>query len=449
MSNPTLPRLAVLAALVCALPLTVSADARSRYKADTCRSAEGKVIPCDQAKKAEAPPARYPNATRVAPEFPKSKIGKQWDTLVEAATATPSDANATIAAAQVVLANPDASRNEKSEAAYHIAIAYLSLDNRAFAEPVKYLQQAIAIDGLNNNQHYSGMLLLSQMLLGEQKYEQSLQYADRFAKETGVEDLAVLRVQGNDLYRLNRYAQAVPVLEKAYALDKGADPNLGAMLADSYNKTNQKAKADALVAQAGAGTQTAGVAEGGQVQQLLVLANTKQYAKAAALFDSLQAQGQIGTHAAYEAGYVSYLNQDGKEAKAAKIIDEGLAKGIIVPDATVYNLLGQANYYSNNPEAAIQAWRKGEALAKDGEQNRMLAQLYCEEGRYAECKAQAEKALQRGTKDKGAVYLSLAEAESEDGLNNRAAMIAALKEAAKYPEYQAEANNRLKQAGAK
>lgn len=446
MSNPTLPRLAVLAALLCAVPLTASADARSRYKADTCRTPEGKAIPCDELKKAEAPPPRYPNATRVAPEFPKSKIGKQWGALVDAATAGEPDA--IIPAAQAVLANPDASRNEKSEAAYQIAMAYLKRDSRAFAEPIKYLQLAITTDGLNNNQHYSGMLLLSQMLLGEQKYEQSLQYAERFAKETGVEDLAVLRVQGNDLYRLNRYEQAVPVLEKAYALDKGADPNLGAMLADSYNKTNQKAKADALAAEAGASPQ-AGVIEGGQVQQLLVLANTKQYAKAAALFDTLQAQGQISTHAAYEAGYVSYLNQDGKEAKAAKIIDEGLAKGIIVPDATVYNLLGQANYYSNNAEGAIQAWRKGEALAKDGEQNRMLAQLYCEEGRYAECKAQAEKALQRGTKDKGAVYLSLAEAESEDGLNNRAAMIAALKEAAKYPEYQAEANNRLKQAGAK
>jgi hypothetical protein len=45
--------------------------------------------------------------------------------------------------------------------------------------------------------------------------------------------------------------------------------------------------------------------------------------------------------------------------------------------------------------------------------------------------------------------LIIAESESEFGLDNRAAMIAALKEAAKDPETQAEANKRLKQAGAK
>ena len=43
----------------------------------------------------------------------------------------------------------------------------------------------------------------------------------------------------------------------------------------------------------------------------------------------------------------------------------------------------------------------------------------------------------------------VAEAESEFGLDNRTAMIAALKEAAKDPETKAEANKRLKQAGAK
>lgn len=446
MPTPSLLRLVLLAALVSVVPQTASADARSRYKADTCRSPEGKVIPCDQAKKAEAPPERYPNATRVAPEFPKTKIGKQWQALVEAATA--GEPEAVIAAGQSVLANPDASRNERSEAAYQIAMAYLKRDSRAFAEPIKYLQQAISIDGLNNNQQYSGMLLLSQMLLGEQQYEQSLQTIERFSRETGVTDLATLRVQGNDLYRLGRYQQAIPVLEKAYELDQGADANLGAMLLDSYNKTNQKAKADQFANKVSAGVEQ-GAAGGAQLQQLLTLANAKQYAKAAELFAVLYAQGKITDMAGYEAGYVSNLNLDGKEAQAAKIINDGIAKGVIVPDATVYKLLGQANYYSNNAEGAIQAWSKGEALAKDGEQNGMLAQLYCEEGRYAECKQQAQKALSRGVKDKGAVYLTLAESESEDGLNNRAAMIAALKEAAKYPEYTAEANNRLAQANAK
>ena len=58
-------------------------------------------------------------------------------------------------------------------------------------------------------------------------------------------------------------------------------------------------------------------------------------------------------------------------------------------------------------------------------------------------------ALKKGVENKGDVYLILAEAESEFGLDNRSAWIAALREAAKYPESQSQANTQLKQAGLK
>ena len=79
----------------------------------------------------------------------------------------------------------------------------------------------------------------------------------------------------------------------------------------------------------------------------------------------------------------------------------------------------------------------------------MLAQVNCEESQYSECKSEAQTALNKGVKDKGDVYLLIAEAESEFGLNNSTAMIAALKEAAKYPESKDSANKQLKQAGIK
>jgi hypothetical protein len=291
------------------------------------------------------------------------------------------------------------------------------------------------------------MLLLSQMQLAQKNYEQALATINRYAKETGIEDLAVEKVRGNSLYRLNRHAEAAPPLQKAYDLDKGADPNLGVMLMDSYVKTGQKAKADKIAEQALASADPNDTAA--QIQQLQVLANAKQYDKAGNAFDALYAEGKITTLAGYEAGYISFLNQEGKEAKAAKIINDGIAKGVIVPDAAVYNLLGQANYYSNNAQGAIQAWSKGSALAKDGQQNRMLAQVYCEESQYSECKSEAQKALAKGVTDKGDVYLLIAESESEFGLDNSTAMIAALREAAKYPESKDSAIKQLKQAGVK
>lgn len=419
-----------------------AAGTKDKYKSDSCQTAEGKKVACD--KPAEQV-AKYPNAKRIEPEFPKSKIAKQWDAFAK--TVTAAEPNAIITSAQAIIASPEASNNEKSEAAYQAAIANLKIDNANYVKPIEFSELALKFNGLNNNQQYSLMLLLSQMQLAQKNYEQALTIVNQYAKETGIEDLAVEKVSGNSLYRLNRYAEAAPVLQKAYDLDKGADPNLGSMLMDSYIKIGQKAKADKIAEQAMAGVDPNDTAS--QIQQLQILANAKQYEKAGKAFDTLYAEGKINTLAGYEAGYISFLNQEGKEAQAAKIINDGIAKGIIVPDATIYNLLGQANYYSNNPQAAIQAWSKGSALIKDGQQNRMLAQVYCEESQYSECKSEAQKALNKGVKDKGDVYLLIAEAESEFGLNNSTAMIAALKEAAKYPESKDSANKQLKQAGIK
>ena len=421
-----------------------AASTKDKYKADSCQNAEGKKVSCDD-KSSTNSNVMYPNATRIAPEFPNTKIGKEWQDFAK--TVEAADPNSIVIAAKEIIANPKASNNEISEAAYQAAISYLKIDKTIYSNAIEYAEIAINKDGLNNNQQYSLMLLLSQMQLAQKNYEQALATINRFSKETSVEDLAVEKVRGNCLYRLGRFSEAAPALQKAYDLDKGADPNLGTMLMDSYVKTGQKEKADKITEQAMADVDPND--SSAQLRQLQVLANAKQYDKASQAFDTLYAEGKITNLAGYEAGYISYLNQEGKEATAAKIINDGIAKGIIIPDATIYNLLGQANYYSNNPEAAIKAWSKGSAIAKDGQQNRMLAQIYCEESQYSECKSEAQKALTKGVKDKGDVYLLIAEAESEFGLNNNAAMVAALREAAKYPESKDSATKQLKQAGVK
>lgn len=441
MKNTKFIGLLAIVATLSVANVTLQAATKDKNKPDSCQTPEGKKISCDKV----VTDNKYPNATRVAPEFPKSKIAKQWDAFAK--TVTAAEPNAIIVSAQDIIANLEASINEKSEAAYQATIASLKIDNANYVKPIEFGEIALKNDGLNNNQQYSLMLLLSQMQLAQKNYEQALATINRYAKETGIEDLAVEKVRGNSLYRLNRHAEAAPALQKAYDLDKGADPNLGVMLMDSYVKTGQKAKADKIAEQAMASADPNDIAT--QIQQLQVLAKAKQYDKAGNAFDILYAEGKITTLAGYEAGYISFLNQEGKEARAGKIIDDGIAKGVIVPDATIYNLLGQANYYSNNAKGAIQAWSKGSALAKDGQQNRMLAQVYCEESQYSECKSEAQKALAKGVTDKGDVYLLIAEAESEFGLDNSTAMIAALREAAKYPESKDSAIKQLKQAGVK
>ncbi len=423
-----------------------SGGIRDRLKPDKCYAKNGDEISCNDVAIAEKKEIKYPNATRIDPVFPKSKVKREWDVLVKASNGT--DVAALIAAGEAVLNHLDASVNEKSEAANQIAQAYLRQRQDNYLKPIQYAKQAVDLGGLNNNTHYALMLILGQMLVVEKRYEEAVSYLERFSAETGVaDDLNLLKNKGNAYYRLAKYAEAIAQLEKAYAIDKGADANIAVMLMDAYNKSGRKADANRLadeVAKAAAASGDPGAAS----KQLLVYANAKQYEKAAAAFDALYAKGQISTLAEYEAGYVSYSYLEGKEAQAIKIINEGIAKGVIKPDAAVYNILGQSYYYSGDANGAIGAWGKGAALSKDGEQDLLLARVLGEESEYAKSKSAAQLALSKGVENKGDAYLIIAEAESEFGLDDRAAMISALREAAKYPESQAEAKKRLKQAGA-
>jgi hypothetical protein len=429
-----------------------SGGTRDRLKAEKCYDTKGNPVSCDDQAKTDAvaPVAKYPNATRLEPVMPKTKIKKEWEAMVKASNAK--DPAVLKVAADVVLAAPEASNEEKSEAYFQKYIAQVTGDATNYAAMSQLAEAAVKQGGLSNNKHYDLMRNLGLLKINDKKYAEALEYLNRFTTETGIsDDLQVLKNKGNANYRLAKYPEAIATLKTAYTLDKGADPNIAIMLMDSYNKTGQKAEAN-RIAEEVAKTASASAAAGdssAQVKQLLVLANAKQYDKAAKIFDELYAKGQIANLAEYEAGYVSYSYVTGKEAQAIKIINEGMGKGVIKPDATVYNILAQSYYYTDQPKSAIEAWGKAAELSAKGEYDVLQARVYAEEGEYTKAKTAAQRGLSKGVENRGDAYLIIAEAESEFGLDNRVAMIAALKEAAKDPETQTEANKRLKQAGAK
>jgi hypothetical protein len=376
-----------------------SGGARDRLKAEKCYTAEGKVIDCEAQAKAAAAAvvSKYPNATRVEPVMPKTKIKKEWEAMVKASNGK--DPAALKAAADGVLAAADASNEEKSEAYFQKYVAQVMADATNYAAMSQLAESAVKQGGLSNNKHYDLMRNLGLLKINDKKYAEALEYLNRFSAETGiVDDLTVLKNKGNANYRLAKYPEAISTLRPAYVLDKGADPNIAVMLMDAYNKTGQKAEANRIAdevaksasAQAAAGDSSA------QVKQLLVLANAKQYDKAAKIFDELYAKGQISTLAEYEAGYISYSYVEGKEAQAIKIINDGMAKGVIKPDATVYNILAQSYYYTDQPKSAIEAWGKAAGLSNKGNYDVLQARVYAEEGDYAKAKAAAQRGLSKG-----------------------------------------------------
>ena len=109
---------------------------------------------------------------------------------------------------------------------------------------------------------------------------------------------------------------------------------------------------------------------------------------------------------------------------------------------------GQSYYDDDNTDKAIDAWTKGAPMAKTGEMYLNLAKLQVDKDRYAEAKAAARSALDKGVKKPGR-SLAGDRPEPRKGWATRPAATAAYREAAKYPETKKWAEAELRQASGK
>jgi predicted Zn-dependent protease len=168
--------------------------------------------------------------------------------------------------------------------------------------------------------------------------------------------------------------------------------------------------------------------------------NLDQEAKAVALLDGARQRGLITTADDYKRLYATYF-QIQREADAATVIEEGLAKNILPADGETYTFLTQAHYFSENIPAAIAAAQKGAPLAKDGELSLLLAQILNNEDRNAESIAAAKAALAKGIEHPGEAWMVIARAEYYS--DNLAGAKAAFAEAAKDPSTRSQAQTEL------
>ena len=131
-----------------------------------------------------------------------------------------------------------------------------------------------------------------------------------------------------------------------------------------------------------------------------------------------------------------------REAEAAAVIEDGLAKKILPEDGKTYSALAQAHYFSDNIPGAIAAAQKGAPLATDGELSLFLAQILSQEDdRNAEAKAAGQQALAKGLKKPGEAWMVIARAEYYS--DNLQGARNAYREAAKDPATRQQAETEL------
>lgn len=351
----------------------------------------------------------FPMATRQSPaQIGSPAVSKEVATLFALKDAnTPEDE--LIAKADAIIANPKAMPFDKSAAGYIAAYAWQAKDTDHYTNAIKYIEGAINDNGLSNNTHYQLMLQLAQILQSEEKYAEALTYADRYLAETKSDDQRAYTIKAQVMLATDKPEAAAAALEQLL-VKKPNDKKLMWNLISVYSQAGNDAKA-------------------GQ------------------MFDKLRSAGLLTENKDYDMAFRLLANLEGRDKDAMAVIDEGLKKGILVPTTEVYSFQGLNYYQDEKFPQAIEAWSKGAPLAKNGELYLNVAKLQVEQSRWAEAKAAAKSAMDKGVKRTGDVWQIIARAET--GLGNKAAAKAATLEAVKYPETKKWAEAALRQTSGK
>jgi len=382
---------AVLSVLIAtAIGGVVVTDAVAQTRS-TDRSADRRGGKKDQAK-AEA---LYPQATRAEPDIKASpKLGKQLQKMID--SYNDQKFPETLAAANEILGNSTANAYDKSLAAQLASQAAYNTDDNAAAK--KYLLQVLEFNGLDNNGHFQSMLMLGQLQIQDDQLAEGLATLDKYFAETKSTKPEELIIKGQALYQLERYQEAVPVIQQAIAGATEPKDNWNQLLMAALSESGQTGEA---VKQAEALAAKNPADKKAQMNLASMYLQADQMDKAGAVMDKLFKGGQLTEEREYKQAYSIYANSDKKEAEVIAVINDGLQKGILKPDYQVYLAQAQAYYYSEPPqvEKAIEAWQKAAPLSKDGETYLNLARVLHSEGRIPEAKTAAQQALAKGVKN--------------------------------------------------
>lgn len=310
------------------------------------------------AKKEEAAPL-YPNATRQSPEA-EAKGGNLKTLQAMQADYEGQKYDDVIAKAEQIAGNGSSNAYEKSFS-YQLAGASSS-EKGDDAKAADYFKKAIDANGLENNSHYQAMYNLAVLQYNLKQNEASLATLERFLSETKSDNPEAIKLRAALLANLGRNDEAA----KMFTDELAKNPN------------DKKALLNAVA----------------------TLQAADKDKEANALLEDAYKKGMLTEQKEVRALYVGYMNEE-RWKDAQKVIEEGLAKGVLKegPDlAKDYMILGQNAYFTGSDVDAIGFYSKAAPMATDGEAYLNMAKILRDQGKTAEAKAAAQKALDKGIK---------------------------------------------------
>lgn len=389
----------------------------------------------------------YPNATRAEPKLDLTSE-KDQKNLNEGLDAV--NAGDKAKAQQMLQPIIDSSKSKYAQALALQGMASLHYNDGDYKGAISSLQRSLALGVMPNDTYFQLMYMLAQFQMADEQYQPALDTIAKWRAEGKKETADSYALEGNAEYRLGKYPEAIASINKAKSLTDKPQPTWDQILMASYAESGQDEKAAELAkSQLNSNPSDPNALN----NAVAVLMQAHKYPEAIQMMEKARAEGKLSKDTQYVNLAKLYLVTGQESAdpapnatKAQQVLEEGMSKGVVKPDAETYVLLGQSAEIANNIDKAIGYYNKAQPIATDGEAALRAGRLLLSENKYSQAKGLIQQALDKGVKHKGTAYMLLA--ESERGLKNKPAAIAAMKKAAQDPETAAKAKDWLKKTGA-
>ncbi len=392
------------------------------------------------------PQALYPDATRKDPKTDLSSAKDQKNLNDGLNAANEGD---TAKATPLLQAIVNDSKSKYAKALAQQGLANLDYKAGDLKGGISLLKESLDSEALPNEAYFQLEYELAQFYIADHQEQLGIDTIEKWRAEGKRETADSYALEGQAYYGLQKYPEAIAAIKKAQSLTSTPNASWNSVLMASYNETGQTDQAGALA-------QQELDAHPGDPQALqnavAIFANAHQYPKAIDALEKARASGHLTDEKSYVMLAKMYLisGQDSGDAKpdatkALAVLKEGQGKGIIADNAVNNVLAGDAAYLADDTASALASYQKAIPQATDGEPAIKTAQILLTQNKFAAAKKYIQDGIAKGYAHKGNAYVMLAQAER--GLKNRAGAIAAMKQAAGYPETASKANDWLKKSG--
>jgi len=393
--------------------------------------------------------ALYPNATREEPKLDLTSPREQKKINEGLDAVNAGDEAKAMELLQPIIQDEDSSKYAKALALQ--GIANLKYGDGDIKGAIDALKRSLDIGVMPNDTYFQLEYELAQFYLADEQYQQAIDTIEKWRAQGKRETAESYALEGNAYYRLEKYPEAIAAIKKAQSLTDKPQDSWNQILMASYAESGQTDQAAQLAQQqlsANPGDTNA------LNNAVAVLMQAQKYPQAIELMEKSRAAGNFKSEKNYVNLAKLYLitaqnseNPTPNADKAVKVLQEGIAKGVVPASYDNYKLMGDAAYIAGDEDQAIASYKKAMPMAKDGEAALRAGQLLLSQQKYSQAKTMLQQGIDKGVQHTGTAYMLLAEAER--GLKNKAGAVAAMKKAAQDPDTAAKAKAWLKQAGSR